>query len=786
MCPMFEPNSSKQTDAMRAAYKAANDYFSQGSYESARKICEERLAENQNSYEFSSLLSLILFNQGYLEDSLSYCKKALEINQTIEALSLQGYLLMQLNNFSASLESFNTAISIKQTPELWNSKGLLFKHSHNYQRAIESFETSIELDPAYTPAYVNLGSLNLETGRATLAIATYQRGLTFCAEKEYLLNGLGVCYEAIGEINEALTQYYRALEYDSAFYLALINAGLNLIKQNKPKEAITFLNQAIAINLNDADSYQAKAVALFNLGNYNSAVEAIDLAISNTEPKAALLLNKGQILEAQERYEAAIVCYQAAWHLDRNQQGLPERLAQTKSHICDWSNIEKYQDVMRQNISKKITVSAPFCLLNFCDDPSLLRHASELFLDTSNVVQCRFPPLATVSVKKNNNRITVGYFSSDFYNHATAYLIAELFEKHNRALFRIILFSFGKTIEDEMQYRIKSSGVEYIDIETLSDQDVVLLSRSLGVDIAVDLKGHTKDSRPRVFEYRCAPIQVTWLGYPGTVGSKNIDYIIADHITIPVGDENFYTEKILRLPYTYQVNPSHRAVLSSENTRDSYGLPTDCFVFCCFNASYKITEAIFNSWMDILKAVPRSVLWLYVENETAKANLRNQARRCNVGPERILFASKLPNAQHLARYSFADLFIDTFPYGGHTTASDALWMDLPLVTLSGRSFQSRVASSLLHSLGLKELVTHSLDEYLSCIKKLALNSGLLQEIKARLSYARRISPVFDTGRFCSSLEEGYAQLSQNFQAGYSAEGINITDADPYSKDKYAI
>jgi predicted O-linked N-acetylglucosamine transferase (SPINDLY family) len=777
MSPTFEPNSSPKADSMRDAYKTANDYFSHGNYDSARKICEQSLKKNKSSYKFLFLLSLILLKQRHLEKSLFYCKKALQVSLTIEALSLQGYILMQQNNFAGSLESFNTAISIKPTPELWNSKGLLFKYSNNYQEAEKSFETSIGLDSAYTPAYANLGSLHLENGNQKLAIAIYQTGLKFCAEKKYLLNGLGICYDTIGDVDKALSQYYNALEYDPTFDLALINAGRSLIKQNQHKKAIIYLNQAIEINPHDPDSYQAKAVALFSLGIYNSAVDAIDLAILNTKPQAALLATKGQILEAQENYEAAIGCYQTAWNLDSTYPGLLERLAQTKSHLCDWSDIHKYHSEIIENITKRVAITAPFCLLNFCDSPRLVREASELFIKKLNRAQHPSSPLVRLPVNKNDTRITIGYFSADFYNHATSYLIAELFERHNFRLFRVILFSFGKTIDDEMHLRIKSSGAEYINIQTLSDQEIVSLSRSRGVDIAVDLKGHTKDSRPKVFEYRCAPIQVTWLGYPATTGSENLDYLIADHIVIPVGDEDFYTEKIIRLPYTYQVNPSQRAVLPTKNTRESYELPSDCFVFCCFNASYKITEAIFNSWIGILSAIPRSVLWLYIENDAAKINLRNQGRRLGVNPERIIFASRLPNPQHLSRYLFADLFLDTFPYGGHTTASDALWMGLPLVTLHGRSFQSRVASSLLHSLGIEDLITYSMGEYVSCIKRLALNPHLLKELRGRLSQARQVSPVFDTARFCRSLEKAYERLYKNFEADYSPRSIEISDVD---------
>jgi predicted O-linked N-acetylglucosamine transferase (SPINDLY family) len=352
--------------------------------------------------------------------------------------------------------------------------------------------------------------------------------------------------------------------------------------------------------------------------------------------------------------------------------------------------------------------------------------------------------------------------------------MAELFELHDKSQFELIAFSFGPKADDEMRRRIEKSFNRFIEVGDKEDIEIAELSRNLNIDIAIDLKGFTKDSRVGIFSNRAAPIQVSYLGYPGTMGADYIDYIIADKVLIPIESQAFYLERVVYLPNSYQVNDRRRLISDRQFTRQELGLSENAFVFCCFNNNFKILPETFASWIGILKAVDDSVLWLFEDNQWAKENLKKEAQKYGLDENRLIFANKLPLDQHLARYRQADLFLDTLPYNAHTTTSDALWAGLPVLTLIGESFASRVAASLLNAIGLPELITSSREEYQAVAIDLALNTKKLLDIKLRLTKNRLTTPLFDTPLFAKNLEAAYIKMHERYQADLKPDHIFIS------------
>jgi predicted O-linked N-acetylglucosamine transferase (SPINDLY family) len=383
------------------------------------------------------------------------------------------------------------------------------------------------------------------------------------------------------------------------------------------------------------------------------------------------------------------------------------------------------------------------------------------------------PVLGPILKRPKSQKIRIGYFSADFHDHATGYLMAELFELHNKTQFELIGFSFGPIANDVMRQRLAKSFDQFIEMGRKSDIEIAQLSRDLNIDLAIDLKGFTKDSRTGIFSYRAAPIQVNYLGYPGTMGADYIDYIIADKTLITLESQSYYLEKVVYLPDSYQVNDRKRLILDRAFTRQELGLPENDFIFSCFNNNFKILPATFASWMRVLKAVEGSTLWLFQDNPWVEDNLKKEALNHGIDPGRIIFAERMPLSEHLARHQQADLFLDTAPYNGHTTASDALWTGLPVLTLMGESFASRVAASLLNAIGLPELITNTQEEYEALAIELAIHPHKLADIKLKLAKNRLTTPLFDTPLFTKNLEAAYIKMYERYQDDLEPDHITI-------------
>lgn len=438
--------------------------------------------------------------------------------------------------------------------------------------------------------------------------------------------------------------------------------------------------------------------------------------------------------------------------------------------ICEWDQLEPQIGHLVERIAAGDAVSTPFPILAITDDPETQRKVAETW------VKWKFPsPAAQIpsDFHPKAGKIRVGYFSADFHEHATMYLLAEVLEKHNRDDFEVVAFSFGIDSNDLMRNRAVAAVDKFVDIKRYPDNEVVRLCRSMHIDIAVDLKGYTSGSRVGMFASRVAPVQVNYLGYPGTMGSGFHDYIIADRVVAPAESMQHFSERIVWLPDSYQANDSKRAVSSTAFTRGQFGLPADSMVYCCFNNNWKITPAVFDVWMRILSRVDGSLLWLLEDNPDAARNLKREAENRGISGDRIIFAGRLPLPEHLARHRVADLFLDTLPYNAHTTASDALWAGLPLLTCAGKSFASRVAASLLSAYFMPEMITSSLASYEARAIELGNNREQLASLRARLSENRTASPLFDSASFTRHLETAYRRIHELHHSGLPPEHFAV-------------
>jgi predicted O-linked N-acetylglucosamine transferase (SPINDLY family) len=522
------------------------------------------------------------------------------------------------------------------------------------------------------------------------------------------------------------------------------------------------LSQSFEVLFNSATAYA-------DAGRYEDALRFYGEAYKINMNSWELLLNVGIINDELGRHEMAIELYERVLQLNPDADLLNGNLLLAKLKICNWSKYEEQIEILTERVVEG-RYTSPFAMTALYDSPMLQFMAAKTY---GNFLYPYSPIPSNFCIGKNS-KIRLGYFSADFHNHATTYLIAELLNLHDRSKFEIFAFSFGPQLNDDGRKIISSAVDHFFDMSKSSCAEIVDIVRALDIDIAIDLKGYTKDMRMEIFAKRIAPLQINYLGYPGTMGVEYYDYIIADKVLIPIDSVEFYSEKIIYLPNSYQANNSKRFTQISSIDRNKLGIPDAEFIYCCFNNSYKITPFVFDSWMRILLQVPKSILWLYEYNATSKNNLLMEARKRGVDGDRIIFAKNLPLNEHLNRLAFADVVLDTRPYGAHTTSSDALLVGVPVITLIGQSFASRVASSLLSALGVSELITQTEEEYESLAISLAREPNRLADLKKTIRLNAKLEPLFNTKMLVSHIENAYVQVLDRSKLNLLPDHIYIT------------
>jgi protein O-GlcNAc transferase len=603
---------------------------------------------------------------------------------------------------------------------------------------------------------------------ATARYAAVLRADPGNADAHYYL-GMMACQQ--GRFAEGAEHARQALASDPRHARAHVLSGRASSALGRRDEALASFDRAIMLAPDLAQAHGHRADMLGELGRNAEAIDSYDRALALAPDLADDWFNRGTALIAVGRYEEAIASFKHAVALEPALDAadvLRAPLFLSKLRICDWTSLQDDAAQLLRTIRERRPLSVPFASLMIPSSPADQLQCARRYVQE----QPAYPPIWRGEIYAHE-RIRVAYLSADFREHATAYLTAGLFEHHDRSRFEVTGISFGEDDHSPARRRLEDAFDRFIDVRSSSDGDIAELLRRLEIDIAVDLMGFTKDARLNVLARRPAPIQVNYLGYPATMGAGYIDYMIADSTVVPEDESLFYAEQVVRLPGAYQVNDDKRQIGSYTPARHECGLPDAAFVFCCFNNTQKHTPVFFDIWMRLLKATENSVLWLLDGGPAASANLRSAAEQRGVSPRRLIFAPKLVLPEHLARHRQADLFLDTLPYNAHTTASDALWAGLPLVTCLGETFAGRVAASLLKAIGLEELITRSLAEYEALALRLAQEPADLAAIKDRLARNRHTYPLFDTARFTRHIESAYLTMIDIWRNGERPRSFGV-------------
>lgn len=771
--PFLNPNKQvkgKGTHEIEKLQKAIA-FHQQGNLANAEIIYREILSTDSRNADALHLLGVIAHQTGNQLKAIELIGKALEINSKVAVYFCNlGNAQQQLGLIEDAISSFKKAILInKDYSNAYFNLANLLKKNGQVHDALACYEKVIPLSPNDPGAYVNRGVVLQELGQLEEAINDYNKAIALDANLHEAYSNKGIALNKLNQHDQALVHFKKAISLKPNHAASYLNRGVVYLGKNNFLEAVHNFEKAIALNPKYSEAFSNLSIALGKLSKFEQALMMVQHAIELDSNLVSFHFNKASLLHQMNRFEEALLSYQKLLTLAPNYEFVLGYLQEERMYLCYWHEYDQHVAELSQRILNNEKSSTPFCAHAFSDSPVVQLKAAKTWSDEKFPLNNALGPIIRSTAQ---GKIRIGYFSADFHWHPVSILMAGLFEHHDKSKFELIAFSIGPETSDEMRGRIKNAFDRFIDIALMGDQEVAELSRSLGIDIAVDLGGHTRNSRTGIFAYRAAPIQLSYIGYLGTMGAKYYDYLIADQTLIPRTHQHFYSEKIVYLP-SYQVNDNKQVIPSSSMSRKDFNLPENEFVFCCFNSNYKITPSIFNSWMRILTAVPESVLLLYTNVDKAKENLKLEAEKRGVNPDRVIFGGRLDRKEYLERCKSADLFLDTLPYNAGATASDALWAGLPVLTCMGETFASRYAASLLHSIGLSELITHSQNEYETLAIELAKNSNKLAYIKNKLVQNQFTSSLFDTARFAKFIEEAYIQMFERHQANLQPDHIYI-------------
>jgi predicted O-linked N-acetylglucosamine transferase (SPINDLY family) len=621
--------------------------------------------------------------------------------------------------------------------------------------ALARFDTMLADNPRNAETLFGRATALKMLGRLDEARAGYDAVLALMPGALGALNNRGEVLLGLGQPAAALADFGQALGIKRDYLPALLGHSIALIRLGRPAEALQGLDQVLALMPDHADAWFHRGVALDQLGYPDKAVASYDKVLALVPTATAALANRGNSLHSLRRLEEALASFAAVEKLLPGNMAALNGQAAIAAHICDWSRHGEFEKAVVAAIRAGERDIHPGTMLTYSNAP-------EIMLANARVHAAPASGPVWTANPFSGPKISIAYCSADFHAHPMPRLLAGLFERHDRNRFEVIAISFGPEDGSAMRTRLKAAFDQFHDVRGSSDAAIADLIAGLGVDIAVDLMGYTTHSRPGVFARRPAPVQVSYMGYAGTLGAAHYDYIIADDVVAPPQHQPFYAEKIMALSDTYWVTDDRRTEAGRAPSRAEAGLPEQGFVFCCFNNNWKIGPAQFDIWMRLLHSVPGSVLWLMQDNPEAAANLRRHAAARGVAPERLVFAPRVTPEEHLARHRLAGLFLDTLPYGAHTTASDALWCGVPVVTCLGAGFPGRVAASILHAIGLPELITHNAADYESLALALASDAPRLAALKQKLEASRKTTALFDTARFTKNMEAAFEMMRDGF------------------------
>ena len=685
-----------------------------------------------------------------------------------QILNLLFFIAFKERRLKDALELVNHLIIIDpHNSGNFNNQGLVFKEVGDFNSAILSFDKAIKIDPKFVDAYFNSAVTFDALSLYDRAINHYDSVIKLDKDDYLAWVNRGVALKRLGHTLEALHSYKNALSIKFEMPEVHFNCGIAYFELRDFPKSIESYQLAINFRPNYSDAYRNLGAVYSELNNHKAAYELYLKAVS-IEPQFAegyFLLGKAQ--QELKLLDEAIKNYSKALELNPNFPFGLGYLLHAKMLSCDWSGLDFIREKIVNGISKSKEVAEPFGFQAISDSESDLLACAKLFFANryQHLINKSDINIKKLNIKHTNAKIRIGYVGGEFREQATTILLAGIWERHDKDKFEIYAFDNGWGDSSVWRSRVEVCFDEIIDVNNISDLDVAKMIRERHIDILINLNGYFGRSRNGVFKLRPAPLQVNFLGFPGTLGDKCMDYIVADDCVLPVSSQDFYCEKVLYMPDTYQPNDRSRKMSDRVYTRNELGLPDDGFVYCCFNNNYKITPQIFESWMRILKKVNGSVLWLLEDNPSASRNLKASAKILGVEPDRLIFANRINFTDHLARHRLADLFLDTVPYNAHTTASDALWTGLPLITIMGKTFPGRVASSLLKSLDLNELIANSFDQYEAIAVDLAINKDKYLFIKRRIMSSIESCSLFNPDVYVSKFENSLFKIHSRFLEG---------------------
>jgi protein O-GlcNAc transferase len=780
----------------------------EGDLATAERLFREGIRLNPNYPAGHNNLGSVLQQQGRLTEAIAAHRHAIKLNPNYaEACLALGNALRQQGNLEEAMTAYRSAIRARRDyPEAHNNVGVLLQMQGRLEEAASAYREAAALRPAYAEAVFNLGAVLHQQHELDAAEAAYRRVIAFNPAVAVVHNNLATVLKDRGLLDQALAALEKAFElkpdYAEAFYNratvlqqqalledalaaygeairlrsdyteAINNAGIVLQELGRGGDAVELYRQLLERMPADADACNNMGTTLLAEARPNEARAAFEQALANRPDFPEAVYNLGNARRELGDLSGAIAAYQNALQLRPGYDDAFSQLVHHRALACAWDDVEENQTRLVEMVRRGARVP-PFYLV------STPASASDQLICARQWIAPIKPPPKTIfahDVAAERGRIRLGYLSGDFHQHATAQLTAELFELHDRDRFEVFAYSYGPDDHSPMRARLDRAFDRFVDINALSHRNAAQRIHADGIDILVDLKGYTYHARPAISAYRPAPLQVSYLGYPATMGADFIDYIIVDGIVVPESQQPFFSEKLVHLPGCYQVNDRRREVASARTSRRDCGLPESRLVFCSFNNSYKISPAFFDIWMRLVRAVPGSVLWLLEANELVKANLCSEAEKRGVGAERLIFAPRVGPAEHLGRHRHADLFLDTLPCNAHTTASDALWAGLPVLTCCGDTFAGRVAASLLTAVGMRELIAPSVEEYERMALALACDQPRLIALRQKLADHRDASSLFDPVKLTGNIEAAYARMWQTWLSRKTPEPFAIESA----------
>jgi len=712
-----------------------------------------------------------LYNNGQIQEALDSVETLIK-DYPNEALlyNISGVCNKSIGQFDQAINEFKKALTIKPDySEVNYNLGLTFQELCQLNAAIECYEKATTLKPDYAEAHNNLGVILKELGQVDASVESYEKALAINPNYIEAYNNLGNALKDLGQWEDALKSYKKVLNFQPENAEAHNNFGIILMELGQFEDSVKSYEKALSLMPDNADTYNNLGIVYFQLDQLQIAIKCYKKAISLTPDYAAAYANLGDVHKRLGQMDEALVNYERAISINPNLNYMLGDYLYIKMYLCLWDDLSNNLSELTNKINNGEKVLNPFIALTVIDNPGVQRKTAEIH---ANDKYPKNHSLPTIEPYPEHTKIRIGYFSADFRDHPVSHLTAELYEMHDRERFEINAFSFGPDTKDEMNLRIKAGVDHFYDVRTMSHKDVAMLARSVELDIAVDLGGFTQDARTGIFAMSAAPIQISYIGYLGTMGANYYDYLVADKTIIPEENQKYYSEKIAYLP-SYQVNDSTQSNPKTIFTRQDLKLPDVGFVFCCFNNIFKVTPTTFDSWGRILEQVDGSVLLVYSGDESAKTNLTKEIVRRGIDSNRLIFGERLSMPEYLARYQVADLFLDTHPYNAGTTASDALRMGLPVLTYIGNSFASRMAASLLNAVNLPELITNTQEQYESLAVELATNPEKLRIIKDKLVNNLSTAPLYDTPLFTRNLESAYLAMYERHQNRLDPDHIYV-------------